>query len=73
MASTTISAEHQAERLSIAVPTAGTGWMIGTLIFSVALYYFVGIDQGAWALLGNDTHIHELVHDARHLLSFPCH
>jgi hypothetical protein len=35
--------------------------------------YFVGFDQGATSLFGSDTHVHEFVHDARHLLGFPCH
>lgn len=63
----------RAEHLPIAIPSAGTGWMIGTLILSFAIYYFVGVDQGAWSLFGNDMHVHEFVHDARHLLGFPCH
>ncbi|MBX7453301.1 CbtB-domain containing protein [Mycolicibacterium sp. 3033] len=36
-------------------------------------YYFLGYDQGAVSVLGSDTHIHEFLHDARHLLGFPCH
>jgi hypothetical protein len=47
--------------------------MVGTAFFSVMLYYFIGIDQGATSVFGNDMHIHEFVHDARHLLGFPCH
>ncbi|EUA52138.1 putative cobalt transporter subunit family protein [Mycobacterium xenopi 3993] len=39
----------------------------------VAGPYFVGIDQGAVSVFGNDSHVHEFVHDARHLLGFPCH
>ena len=31
------------------------------------------LDQGAVSLFGSDTHVHEFVHDARHLLGFPCH
>ncbi len=46
-----------------------------TAITMLALiaYYFVGYDQGAVSVFGSDTHIHEFVHDARHLLGFPCH
>ncbi len=45
-------------------------------IFAAALFliaaYFVGAEQGAVSLIaGND--VHEFVHDARHLLGFPCH
>lgn len=46
-----------------------------TAIIMLALiaYYFVGYDQGAVSVFGNDTHVHEFLHDARHLLGFPCH
>jgi hypothetical protein len=46
-----------------------------TAITMLALiaYYFVGYDQGAVSVFGSDTHIHEFLHDARHLLGFPCH
>ncbi|MFC0041524.1 MULTISPECIES: CbtB domain-containing protein [Actinomadura] len=48
-------------------------WLFGTVLLGVALYYFIGIDQGATSVFGNDTHVHEFVHDARHFLGFPCH
>ena len=48
-------------------------WLIGTVLFSLLLYYFIGIDQGATSVFGNNMHIHEFVHDARHFLGFPCH
>jgi len=34
--------------------------------------YFVGVEQGATSLV-NGMGVHEFVHDARHLLGFPCH
>jgi cobalt transporter subunit CbtB len=34
--------------------------------------YVVGAEQGATSLVGG-SYIHELVHDSRHLLGFPCH
>ncbi|MEW5808491.1 MAG: CbtB-domain containing protein [Actinomycetota bacterium] len=43
-----------------------------TLLALIA-YYFVGYDQGAVSVFGSDTHVHEFLHDARHLLGFPCH
>lgn len=49
------------------------GWMIGMMVFGLLAYYFIGVDQGATSVFGNDTHIHEYVHDARHSLGFPCH
>jgi hypothetical protein len=48
-------------------------WLFGTTAFCVALYYFIGIDQGATSVFGNNMYIHEFVHDARHFLGFPCH
>jgi Probable cobalt transporter subunit (CbtB) len=48
-------------------------WLAGTVFLALLVLYFVGIDQGATSLFGSDTHVHEFVHDARHLLGFPCH
>ena len=48
-------------------------WLAGTVFLALVVLYFVGIDQGATSLFGSDTHVHEFMHDARHLLGFPCH
>jgi Probable cobalt transporter subunit (CbtB) len=48
-------------------------WLVGAAALALILYYFVGIDQGAVSVFGSDTHVHELVHDGRHLIGFPCH
>ncbi|MFJ4626692.1 CbtB domain-containing protein [Streptomyces sp. NPDC088847] len=48
-------------------------WLVGTALIALAIYYFIGVDQGAVSVFGNDTHVHEFVHDARHFLGFPCH
>jgi len=48
-------------------------WLVGTALLALAVYYFIGVDQGAVSVFGNDTHIHEFVHDGRHFLGFPCH
>jgi hypothetical protein len=42
-------------------------------MLALIAYYLVGFDQGAVSIFGSDTHIHEFLHDARHLLGFPCH
>jgi hypothetical protein len=34
--------------------------------------YFVGAEAGATSIVGGHD-VHEWVHDARHLLGFPCH
>ena len=44
-------------------------------LFGVALMlliYFVGVDEGAASVIPGAS-LHELVHDGRHLLGFPCH
>jgi hypothetical protein len=48
-------------------------WLAGTVFLALLVLYFIGIDQGATSIFGSDTHVHEFVHDARHLLGFPCH
>jgi cobalt transporter subunit CbtB len=47
-------------------------WTIFALLFGAVLVYFVGAEGGAWSLT-NGTFVHELTHDGRHLLGFPCH
>jgi hypothetical protein len=48
-------------------------WLSLTAFFALVVLYFVGLDQGATSVFGNNTYVHEFVHDARHLLGFPCH
>ncbi|KPW09205.1 CbtB domain-containing protein [Pseudomonas syringae] len=44
---------------------------MATLLCMLAIY-FVGAEQGATSMV-KGTGVHELVHDARHTLGFPCH
>jgi hypothetical protein len=53
--------------------TAAILWLVGTALVALAAYYFIGVDQGATSVFGRNMAIHEFVHDARHLLGFPCH
>lgn len=46
-------------------------WLAATAVLALLALYFVGVDQGAVSLFGSDSHVHEFVHDARHLLGFP--
>ncbi|MBP2455839.1 CbtB domain-containing protein [Mycolicibacterium lutetiense] len=48
-------------------------WLTLTAFVALLALYFVGMDQGATSVFGNNTYVHEFVHDARHLLGFPCH
>lgn len=58
---------------AIATAAATPAWLAAMTLLALIAYYFIGIDQGAVSVFGSDTHIHEFVHDARHLLGFPCH
>lgn len=53
--------------------TSAALWLAATTFLALLAIYFIGVDQGAVSLFGSDTHVHEFVHDARHLLGFPCH
>ncbi|GAT11488.1 cobalt transporter [Mycolicibacterium novocastrense] len=54
--------------------TAAAVWLSATAFLALLVLYFIGLDQGATSVFGADnTAIHEFVHDARHLLGFPCH
>lgn len=48
-------------------------WLTTTTVLALIAYYFLAFDQGAVSVFGSDTHVHEFLHDARHLLGFPCH
>lgn len=47
-------------------------WAIFAALLAVVLLYFVGAEEGATSLISGH-YVHEYVHDARHLLGFPCH
>ena len=63
------AADLRAAARSLAIPVQ----LAVLTLLALIVYYFVGYDQGAVSVFGSDTHIHEFVHDARHLLGFPCH
>ena len=48
-------------------------WLTATAFLALLVLYFVGVDQGATSVFGDDMHVHEFLHDGRHLLGFPCH
>ncbi|MES5820175.1 CbtB-domain containing protein [Streptomyces sp. RG80] len=47
-------------------------WAVFFGVVMLVLLYFVGAEQGATSLVSGEG-VHEWVHDARHLLGFPCH
>jgi hypothetical protein len=57
-------------------PIASPGELFPYVIFAgvilLVLMYFVGAEEGAISVVAGSS-VHEFVHDARHLLGFPCH
>lgn len=47
-------------------------WAVFVGLLLLLAMYFVSTEQGAVALF-DGAGVHEFVHDARHLLGFPCH
>ncbi|MDX3383334.1 cobalt transporter [Streptomyces sp. V2] len=70
-------AQHVAQPTTATTPLklplkAIAPWAVFFGVLMLILLYFVGAEQGATALLSGEE-VHEWVHDARHLLGFPCH
>jgi cobalt transporter subunit CbtB len=57
---------------TIATPRELLPYAIFAGLLLSLLVYFVGAEEGAASLIGGSA-VHEFVHDARHLLGFPCH
>ncbi len=57
----------------IAASVPAALWLATTAVLALVILYFIGVDQGAVSVLGADRHVHEFIHDGRHLLGFPCH
>jgi len=47
-------------------------WTIFAGLILLLVIYFIGVEQGATALVSG-SYVHEFLHDGRHLLGFPCH
>lgn len=47
-------------------------WVLFAGLALLMLLYFLGVEQGAFSVFSG-RYVHELVHDGRHLLAFPCH
>lgn len=56
----------------IAAPRELVPYALFAGVLLTLLIYFAGADQGATSVLSGNA-VHEFVHDARHLLGFPCH
>jgi hypothetical protein len=64
------------ERGAVTGPIATPRELLPYALFAGVLMllsvYFVGAEEGATSIIGGST-VHELLHDGRHLLGFPCH
>ena len=70
MAPNSTAAQTAARPISLSL----TGlWFLGALMLGVIAIYFLGIDQGSVSVTGEGALLHEMFHDARHSLGFPCH
>ena len=69
---TSRTAASKATPIDLSVAGAAL-WLTAPTFLALLLLYFVGLDQGPVSVFGSDSHVHEFVHDARHLLGFPCH
>jgi hypothetical protein len=72
MSDATISPELRAPSTPIAPLSDLLPYAVFITLIATLLLYFVGAEEGATAIFPGET-LHEWVHDARHLLGFPCH
>ena len=73
MSSHTAPTAHPTEETVALDVSAGNAWLVAGAVFSLLLFYVVGIDQGAVTVFGKIAPVHEFLHDARHFLGYPCH
>ena len=66
---TAVAPEITAELTNV----SGALWLLGAAFLALLAIYFIGLDQGLTSVFGKTMGIHELVHDGRHFLGFPCH
>ncbi len=68
-----VEAEAPAELGGPPVPLRDVArWAVFTVALLLALLYLVGLEEGATSIVSSG-YLHEVLHDGRHLLAFPCH
>jgi hypothetical protein len=70
MADTSI--ERRAPAIPVVSPRELAPYGVLAAVVLLVIVYFLGVEQGALSLIGGSG-VHEFLHDARHLLGFPCH
>ena len=53
------TAAHHAYHAGRRAQARAALWLFGTVVFGLAVYYFIGVDQGATSVFGNNMDIHE--------------
>jgi hypothetical protein len=71
---TEVTVERGPARIPAPVVSPGEllPWAVAVSVLMLVLVYFVGSEQGLLSVVSGSG-VHEFVHDARHLLGFPCH
>ncbi len=73
MTQASVSAVPQSAPVPVAIPLRELlPWAVFGLLLALVLIYFVGAEEGAVSMVSGQN-VHELMHDGRHLLGFPCH
>jgi hypothetical protein len=72
MSETVIERGTSTRPVPVASPRELLPYALFAGIILMILIYFVGAEEGATSVIGGH-YVHEFVHDARHLLGFPCH
>lgn len=73
MSITTATAPTAVAAPIVSAKAATIAGLFAIALFALVAVYFVGIDEGAMSVFGKSMLLHELMHDGRHLLGFPCH
>ena len=66
------SIERRAPATPVVSPRELAPYGVFAAVMLAVMVYFLGVEQGALSLIGGSG-VHEFLHDARHLLGFPCH
>ncbi|GEJ98957.1 CbtB domain-containing protein [Streptomyces sp. NPDC004009] len=73
MAQSAVQPSTTPEALPAKLPIGAVApWAVFFGVLMLVLLYFVGAEQGATSVTSGEN-VHEWLHDARHLLGFPCH
>lgn len=67
-----VPAEHGTPNVPVVSLRDVAPWAVLLGAVVIALLFVIGADQGVASVVSGEQ-VHEFLHDARHLLGFPCH